>query len=206
MTITIFIIAITSIISMYAFSKPLLIEKWVFNSYKIYHRKEYWRILTSGFIHSDYSHLIFNMISLYFFGVFVEGYYQYVFGFFYGSALYIGLYLIGVVLSDAYSLWTYKDYLNFNSLGASGAVSAVVYASILLSPLDKIYIFFIPIGIPGFIYGFIYLIYSSYLAKQSHDNVNHWAHFGGAIIGVVFTIGIYPAAIGLFIEQISHWL
>ncbi|MFN0049439.1 MAG: rhomboid family intramembrane serine protease, partial [Cytophagales bacterium] len=183
-----------------------LIDRWVFNSYKIYHKNEYWRLLTSGFIHADYSHLIFNMISLYFFGAFVEEYYRYVFGELYGAGFYLTLYLVGILLSDVYSLFAYKNSLNFNSLGASGAVSAIVYASILLSPLDKIYIFFIPIGIPGFIYGIIYLIYTSYLAKQSNDHVNHFAHFGGAIIGVLFTIVIYPPSVDLFIDQIKTWI
>lgn len=206
MSITLIIIIITASISFYAWSSSLVFEKFLFNSYKIYHKNECWRLLTSGFIHSDISHLLFNMLSLYFFGAFVEEYFKYIYGTIYGSVIYILLYIIGILGSDLYSLFTYKNNINFNSLGASGAVSAVVYASILLSPLDKIYIFFIPIGIPGFIYGFLYLFYCSYSAKQYKDNVNHFAHFGGAIIGVVYTICVYPKAVPLFLEQISNWL
>jgi len=206
MSITLAIIIANALASFYGWSNTSVIDKWVFNSYKIYHKREYWRLLTSGFIHSNMSHLLFNMLSLYFFGAYVESYFTLVFGSLLGGVFYVGLYVIGVVCSDIYSLIKYKDYHNFNSLGASGAVSAVVYASILLSPLNKIYIFFIPIGIPGFIYGFLYLIYCSYLGKQNNDNVNHFAHFGGAIIGIVFTICIYPSALPLFFEQISHWL
>ncbi len=208
MSITLIIILITVVLSIYAWNSPLVFDKWLFNSYQIFHKKEYWRIVTSGFIHSDWQHLLFNMFSLFFFGRNVEAYYRYIFedmaqGF--HALVYIGLYLTGIILSDIYSLVKYKDYKHYNSLGASGAVSAVVYASILLSPLDKIYVFFIPMGIPGFIYGVLYLIYCTYQSKLNRDNINHNAHFYGALVGVVFTIGVFPASISLFIEQISQW-
>jgi membrane associated rhomboid family serine protease len=204
--LTLIIIILTSGCSIYCWSNPAVLNKFIFNPYQIVERKEYYRLITSGFIHADWSHLIFNMMSFYFFGRHVEFYFEQIFGEAYGSILYLALYFFGIMLSDLPSLFAHKGSHLFNSLGASGGVSSVIYACILFSPLDKIYIFFIPIGIPGFIYGFIYLIYCSYANNMSGQKINHSAHLWGSIFGVVFTIIVYPPVIIEFYNQISSWI
>ena len=139
---------------------------------------------------------------------FVESYLDFVFQdfpLFTSDVVYILFYILAVIVSDIHSIVLYKNDPQYKSLGASGAVSAVVFASIIISPLDEIYFMFIPFGIPGFLYGILYLIYCSYLSKTNNDNINHLAHFFGALFGVVFMTIIYPLSIIDFIEQISSW-
>lgn len=208
MSVTILIIIATGIFSVLAWNDSNLYHKYIFNPYKFYFQQEYWRLPSSGFLHIDWSHLIFNMLSLYFFGEFVESYFGFVFQNYptwVSSAVYLGFYVVAIVVSDIHSIVLYKNIPHYQSLGASGAVSAVVFASIWISPLDKIYFMFIPVGIPGFIYGMLYLIYCNYQAKMSGDNVNHLAHFFGAIFGIAFIILISPSSIGSFIDQIVSW-
>lgn len=196
--ITLVLIFITIGVSIYVWSNPNLIEKLVFNPYKIQVRGEYYRLITSGFIHADWQHLFFNMLTLYFFGKALEYYYSAVFGPALGGLLYVALYLLSIALSDVDAFATHRRSQSFNSLGASGGVSAVVFGCILFAPLQKIY------GMPGFIYGVLYLIYCSYGSRFSAQ-VNHKAHLWGSIIGATYTIVAYPPVISMFIEQIAKW-
>lgn len=194
----------TSIVSILAMSNSGLTDLLIYDNQKIIKKNQYYRLLTSGFVHSDWMHLLFNMLSFYFFGRYLEYFFVELYGFTIGILLYVGLYLTAIALSDIYPL-LFKRNSHFFSLGASGGVSAVVFAFILLSPLDKIYVFIFPIGIPGFIYGTLYLIYCSYAQGRYEKNVNHIAHLVGAVIGVLYLVAVFPMAVPNFFEQISGW-
>lgn len=195
--LTIIIIIVTSIISITAFKRSEIFAKYQFNPYQVYHRKQYIRLVSHGFIHADWNHLIFNMISLYFFGGFVE---QALGPAYFFIILYIG----GIIIASLTTLKKHKDNYWYNSVGASGGVSAVVFASILLSPWSSIYFFFIPIPIPAVIFGIAYLAYSQYMSRRNVDNINHDAHFLGAIFGFTFPILIDPSYFYTFINQLFH--
>jgi membrane associated rhomboid family serine protease len=122
-----------------------------------------------------------------------------------GDVLMVVLYLLGIVIADIPTYLKYQDMPNYNSLGASGGVAAVVFSSIMFDPLNPIYIMFIPIGIPGFVLGALYLIYSYYQGKRMSDNINHDAHLFGAIFGLLFTVVLRPGVVVSFVKQISDW-
>jgi len=199
MSITIIIVVITAIVSVLAFNNRQLFRRLAFNAYDIKHFKNSYRFLSYALIHADWMHLIINMMVLYSFGRIVESYYDAVFG---TKAIlyYLLLYIGGIALSTLPSYGKHKDDYSYTAVGASGAVSAIVFASIVFDPLNKIYLFFIPIGIPAIIFGVIYLAYSWYMGKKNIDNIGHDVHFWGAIFGFAFTIVIKPA---LFIHFIS---
>jgi membrane associated rhomboid family serine protease len=173
----------------------------MFNPYQVYHRKELWRLVTHGFLHADWVHLIVNMIVLYSFGRNVEAWiYQLKNEDYINSPVltYILLYFGGIIISTLITLFRYRNNYNYNSVGASGAVSSVVFTSIFFSPMDKIY-FFGAIPIPGIIFAILYLVYSSYMGRRGKDNINHEAHFAGAIYGFIF-----PVLIDF--DLVSHFL
>ncbi|MDZ4667601.1 MAG: rhomboid family intramembrane serine protease [bacterium] len=197
--ITLIIIVITAILSIQAFSNTQLMNKLIFNPYTIKNRKQYLRFLSSGFLHADWMHLLINMFVLFSFGKVVEHYYAY----FFGSAstfMYVLLYLSSIVAANASTYYRQQNNPSYNALGASGAVSAVVFASILFQPTAKIYLYGI-IGIPGYIGGILYLVYSQYASQKNNDNVNHEAHLYGAIYGILFTLVFKPAVFKFFLNQ-----
>ncbi len=204
MSITLVIIVVTVIISVMAWNNYSLMERWIMNPYQVANRGQYYRLITSGFLHADWSHLLFNMLSLYFFGGFIEQVFGMLFGP-NGPVYLIGFYLVAILVSDIPTFLKHRNNPNYNSLGASGGVSAIVFASILLNPLNPIYLFFIPIPIPGFIFGGLYLAYSYYEARRGAGTVNHDAHFYGALFGVLFMIVVYPPVLPRFLEQIAGW-
>ncbi len=162
-------------------------SKLILNPYSVKKFNEWYRLLSCALIHADWMHLIFNMIALWSFGQVVEYYYAVEFGgnaIIYFAILYIGGQLFSVLPTYA----KYKEFMGYNSLGASGAVSAIVFASILFEPWNPIYLFFIPIGIPAVIFGVAFLAISQYLGNRGGDNINHDAHFYGALFGLLFTI------------------
>lgn len=203
LSITVFIIVVTSLASLYTMQKPELLYRLTMNPYLIRSHKQYYRLLTSGFIHRDHMHLIFNMFSFYFFGEQLEYIFHYIFGSL-GSVYFILLYLMGIVVSDLPTLLKYKNNHRYNSLGASGAVSAIIFACILFLPLQDICLYGV-LCFPGFILGAIYLIYSYVSAKRSRDGINHDAHLYGALFGIVYCVVLYPDSIQTFIEQMSEW-
>ena len=204
MSITIVIIVITVIISAMAWNNYGLMDRWIMNPYQVAHQGQYYRLITSGFLHADWGHLFFNMLSLYFFGGGMEQVFNALFGAS-GPLYLIGFYLIAILVSDIPTLLKYRNDRSYNSLGASGGVSAFVFAAILFRPLTPIYLFFIPIGIPGFIFGALYLAYSYYESRRGMGAINHDAHFYGALFGVLFMIVVYPPVLSQFIEQIAGW-
>lgn len=210
MSLTLLIIIATCVISIGAFSRPQVIDKLIFYPPDITNRNQWYRFFSCGLIHADYNHLIFNMLSFYFFGEGVESACVYLFGVS-GTLIYLLLYVTALGASLMPTYFKNKDNYHYRSLGASGAVSAIIFAGILLDPLNKIYIFFIPIGIPGFIFGPLYLFISAYMANRGGDSINHSAHIWGAIYGVAFLLvtSIALSDYNLlmnFIEQIKSFL
>lgn len=203
MSITLLIIIVTVVTSLYSQNKGLL-SKYVMNPYQVFHRKEYWRMITSGFIHSGYIHLGFNMFTLYFFGNVVEQIFKYILGNSTGSVVFILFYLIAIVISDLPTAFKNRNNPGYNSLGASGAVSAMVFGSILFMPLNEICLYAI-FCLPGFILGGLYVIYSYYSGRSLSDNINHEAHLYGALFGVIFSLIVYPEAAPQFFRQISTY-
>jgi membrane associated rhomboid family serine protease len=204
MSITLIIILLTVAISFYAWSNATLMAQWIMNPYRVSHNGEYYRLLTSGFLHADTSHLLFNMFTLYFFGSNIESLFYSLFGA-NGSVFLVVFYLSGIIVSDLPTLFKYRNQPGYNALGASGGVSALIFASILDDPLNKLYLFFIPIGIPGFIFGGLYLAYSYYESRRGVGNINHDAHIYGALFGIAVLIVLYPAVLPQFVSQIQQW-
>ncbi|TAE08029.1 MAG: rhomboid family intramembrane serine protease [Bacteroidetes bacterium] len=189
--ITIAIIAVTCIVSFLSFSQEQYLGKAMFNPYAIRTQNQYYRFLTHGLIHGDIAHLAFNMLALYSFGSLLEQYafaHPCVFGS--NAAIYfLALYITALVASSLPTYFQYQHTPSYNALGASGAVSAVVFSGITLLPQLPIRIFLIPIDIPGIVFGIVYLGISYYLDKRNrHDGVGHAAHFWGSVYGVAFTI------------------
>lgn len=201
--ITVIIIAITCIVSILCFNGTLNGNKLIFNAYQVWHRKEWYRMLTSGIIHSGWGHLFFNMLTLYFFGRIVEQYFSAAFGGVPGAVLYVVLYVSALAISSLGDLVKYRDNWNYNALGASGAVSAVLFASILFAPKMGIYIYLIPIPVPGYIFAPLYLLYCWYMAKRNMDNIGHTAHFWGAVYGILFPIICKPDVLSFCLSQFN---
>jgi membrane associated rhomboid family serine protease len=202
--ITYIIIAITVAVSFYAWNNPSVMSSFLMNPYAIQRNNQFHRLITSGFIHKDHMHLIFNMFSFYFFGQAIERIFAGLFGQTQGGIYYVAMYLLAIIFSDFPSYLKHKHNPGYNSLGASGGVSAVVFAFIIFQPLQWICIF-IAICLPGFIMGILFIGFSYYQGKKSNDNINHEAHLYGALIGLVFSVIIYPAALPEFVEQVSQW-
>ncbi|MBN2639978.1 MAG: rhomboid family intramembrane serine protease [Bacteroidales bacterium] len=196
----IILIAVTVLVSIVAFSNRELFDKLKFYPYQIKNQKQSWRFMSYALVHASWMHLLINMWVLYSFGSIVLGTFQLTFGtkgIFYYLLLYVG----GVLFSTLFDYGKYKNNVYYTAVGASGAVSAVVFASILIYPTSRIGLFPIPIGIPAWIFGILYLIYSVYMQKRGTDNVGHSAHFWGAIFGLIFTIIVVPGVIQSFIQQ-----
>ncbi|MDJ1492773.1 rhomboid family intramembrane serine protease [Cytophagaceae bacterium DM2B3-1] len=202
-SLTLVFVIITVLASLYAWQRPDIMEKWMMNPYRVAHRKEYSRFITSGFIHQDGMHLLFNMIALFSFGVQME---EKVFSVLYpgaGLTLFGILYIVGIIVSDIPTYLKYKNYSYYNSLGASGGVSAVVFAFILFNPQAKLGLMFIPfLKLPAFLFGALYMFYSIYMSKRGGDNINHDAHLWGALFGIAFSVIVYPPVVNLFMSQI----
>lgn len=204
--LTTLIIALTVISSLSAFNNRNTFQKMIFSPYLIKRQGEYSRFLTSGLIHGSWMHLLFNMFVLYSFGSSTENYFGQIFGMA-GKWLYLAMYIIGIALSEVYSYFQHQDNPHYASLGASGAVSAVVFASILINPWAGIVFIFFPFfPIPGFVIGILYLLYSAYMAKKENDNIGHYAHFFGAIFGFIFPVIFKPSLIIHFFNQIVQGL
>jgi len=202
--ITYIIIGITVFVSYMAFNDSRLFDKLQFNAAKVIHQKEYYRLITHAFVHANWSHLIVNMLVLFFFGRVVEYYFKSEFeqrSTFYMILLYFG----GILASNIWSLLTQKNNYYYNAVGASGAVSAMLFASIFFSPLELVYLFMI-LPIPGIVFGVAYLFYSYQMSKKKTDNVAHDAHFLGAVFGFVFPILLRPALFDRFIDQLFSFL
>ena len=187
-SITLIIIISTVIVSFIAFKNQQVMDKLIFYPPAINEMNQYYRFVTCGFIHADVGHLAFNMISFYLFANgLVEPKFMEFFGD-YGRAMLLIMYVLALIVCLLPTYWKNKTNENYKSLGASGAVSAVVFAGLMISPLSQIGFFIIPPIIPGFIFGPLYLVISAYMDKRGGDNINHSAHIWGALFGVAFII------------------
>ncbi|MFC2103974.1 rhomboid family intramembrane serine protease [Bacteroidota bacterium] len=204
---TILLIVITSIISILAFNRKEFFDKLQLNPYAVYHKKEWYRVISHGFLHADWSHLFVNMFVLFFFGRSVENEFSKlaidgtikspVFSF-------VLLYFVSMIFATATSIAKQKDNQWYNSVGASGAVSAILFTHIFFHPLSKVY-FYAVIPIPGIVFGVLYLGYSHYMSKRGGDNINHDAHFIGAVVGFFFPLILDPKLINVFLGQLFNY-
>ena len=202
--VTFILIAANVLFSIRGFTNHAFMDKTILWPYYVKKNKEYYRMITSGFLHADWTHLFFNMFTLYFFGRNIEmAFSGYGLG---GNISYLLLYFAALVISDLPTVIKYKDDYNYKALGASGAVSAVVFAAIVFNPWSSIYLFG-AIKISAFIYAVLFIIYCVYMGKKSADNINHDAHMWGAIFGLVFTIALImlfqPALMDGIIEELK---
>jgi membrane associated rhomboid family serine protease len=203
MSFTVIIIIVTVLVSMAGWKNPELQNKLMMNPYSFANKGQFYRLISSGFVHANWTHLGFNMFTFYFFGSLIEQLYTYMLGA-NGGFYYLGLYILGIIISDIPSILKYKDVPHYNSLGASGGVSAVVFSSIMFLPTNPICLYGI-LCIPGFILGTIYLIYSYYEGKRMADNVNHNAHLIGAVFGIIYSIYLQPTVILEFFEAVVNY-
>lgn len=199
-SITTIIIVLTSIISFLAFNNARLMNALIFWPPAVSMRHQYYRFVTCGFIHADIMHLAFNMFTLYFFGKALELYYMGDLGL--EPYYYVILYFAALIVANIPSYLKHRDDYAYRSLGASGAVCAVLFAFILLRPWAPILLFVIKM--PAIIYALLFLGYSIYMSRRGGDNVNHDAHMWGALFGILFTAAVHPAILSDFVQQLSH--
>jgi membrane associated rhomboid family serine protease len=202
MFLTVLIIALTVIISIASFTNVRLFDRLKFNAYDARHSNQWYRFFTYGFVHAGWVHLFINMFVLYSFGRIVELNFRMLFpekDILYFLLLYIG----ALILSIIPSFGKHRNDVFYNAVGASGAVSAIVFTSILLYPSGKIFLFLIPIGIPAPLFGVFYVVYEAYMSRRGGDNIGHDAHLWGALYGLVFPILLKPGLVLLFLEQLG---
>lgn len=168
------------------YTTPKIIERNLFRPYWVARKKQYETFVTSGFVHADLMHLIFNMVTFYFFGFPLERWI--------GSVKFALLYFIGLIASHIGTYYKQKNNPEYASLGASGAISAVLFAAIVYNPSSSLYIIPIPVPIPAPLFGIAYLAYSWYASKNPHGRINHDAHIGGALAGLAFVAVTDPRA------------
>jgi membrane associated rhomboid family serine protease len=210
LTITLGIIIITCLVSIGGFSSNKIINDLIFYPPAVRESRQWYRFISCGLIHADIGHLAFNMYALYIFGIHVENGFSQIFGNS-GKIIYLVMYITALVacLMPTYS--KHKNDYYYRSLGASGAVSAVIFSFILLYPLQKMGLIFLPVMIPGFIFGLLYLVVSTVLEKKAAGNVNHSAHIWGALYGIGFLItacyasSTYPV-LTAFVDQVKDYL
>lgn len=197
--VTLALIAVTVIVSWQAWQQPRLLERLILWPPAIDRQRQYDRLLTHGFIHADWGHLLFNMITLYSFGSAMERYFTDRIT----AVGYLLFYLSAIVMAILPTYMRHKHDAHYRSLGASGAVSAVLFAFILLAPWSSIYVFLIPIGIPAIVYAVLYVAYSIWMDRRGGDNINHSAHLWGGLYGVMFTLLQDPGQAGRFLQRLA---
>ncbi len=203
--VTIIIVVVTVIISFLAFQNPVFMSRYDFSPFRIVEQKEYYRFITHAFLHADWMHLFINMIVLFSFGVYVEREFRVLENSGYIQSAHLSfllLYFSSLIISSLTTFVKKRKDPYYIAVGASGAVSAVLFTSIFFSPLEKILLYGI-LPLPGIVFGILYLAYSTYMGRKEKDHINHDAHLWGAIYGLLFPILIEPSLIRVFLNQLG---
>ncbi|MCK5857081.1 MAG: rhomboid family intramembrane serine protease [Bacteroidales bacterium] len=187
--------------SLKAIKDQSVFNKLLFNAYRIKHFKEWYRFFSHGLIHADYMHLGFNMYVLWIFGDIVMDFFTFYFGMM-ANLVFLGLFIPALFFSSLGSFIKHKDNPNYNAVGASGAVSAIVFASIILYPEGRMGLLFIPVMIPSWLFGLLYLGFTAYMDRKQMDNIGHNAHFWGSIYGILFILILKPSTFLHFFQVI----
>jgi membrane associated rhomboid family serine protease len=181
--------------SLYAmYRNHSLYERFILHPYSIIHQRKWYQLITSGFLHADMPHLIFNMLTFYFFAFRLET--------IIGSIRFFIIYFGCLILSDLSTVFKQKNNYGYRAVGASGAISGVLFSYILFDPTTRLYMFFVPIGIPAPIFAILYLAYCYYASRNSQDFINHEAHLWGAVAGILLTVIQIPAVVPYFLGKI----
>ena len=193
--VTLFFLTLNGIVGAYSLLvDPSLIEKWSFRPYVVRQRHEMGRWITAGFVHTGLAHLAFNMITLYFFGPAIE--------YLVGPWIFLAIYLGSELTANALTYWRHKDDPSYSAVGASGAISGVLFSFVLFAPFETFYIFF-ALPMPAIVFAVLYVALSIYASKQGGGRIAHEAHLGGALGGLVLTLILYPASLGIFLSQLG---
>ncbi len=195
--ITLSIIAITVIVSLIAFSNQDIQNKLLFYPAGMNEASQYYRFISHGLVHGDFLHLFVNMYTFYSFGRFAE--YQ-----MFSKGQYITLYVSALIVSSLFDFIKNRHNSNYAAVGASGAVSAVIFSYIVVDPWQSGICLFGVICLPNLVFGILYLVYCIYMAKRGGDNIGHNAHFWGSVYGFVFTAIVKPDLFRNFLEQLMH--
>ncbi len=197
--VTIGIIAANVIFSLIGFSSHDFVNKTIMWPYGVKRNNQYYRFISSGFLHADWMHLIFNMFTLFFFGAAIETiFFAYGLG---GRVSYLLLYFFGLIISDIPSYIKHKDDSNYRSLGASGAVSAILFAAIIFDPWSSVYLYG-ALKVSALLFAVLYIVYCIYMGKNGGDNVNHDAHLWGSLFGLAFSLILISTLQPALFEQI----
>lgn len=195
--VTLLLVVITAVLSWQAWERRALFDRLILWPPAIDRRKEYDRLVGHGFIHADGLHLVVNMITLYSFGGLMEPFFvQRI-----GMAGFLAFYISAIVIAILPTYLRHRHDARYRSLGASGAVSAVLFSSVLLSPWSLIYLFFI-VPIPAILFAVLYVGYSMWMDRRGGDNINHSAHLWGAVYGLVFALVVEPRLWGNFVARL----
>ena len=190
------IMIVTVAISLFTlYGNQQLFGQLALHPWSVRHSNKWYMLVTSGLIHADLTHLLFNMLTFFFFAPSLE--------YWIGTGNFLVIYFGSMVLADMTTVYKQSDNPDFRSLGASGAVSGVIFSFILFNPLSKMYIMFLPVGIPAVVFGPLFLLYCWYAARRGGGNINHDAHFGGAIAGLILTIILIPEALTIFFKMLQ---
>ncbi|MDR1552870.1 MAG: rhomboid family intramembrane serine protease [Prevotellaceae bacterium] len=201
MDLTLIIIIVTALASVTAFESSRTFDRFLLSPYLIVHKKEWYRMITHGFIHANWTHLLINMLVFYSFGQALMYYLEY----FIGNEIvhFLIIYFGGMLFATLTTVVRHRNNYAYRGIGASGAVSAVMFACIFFDPWNKL-LFMGIIPVPGIIFAVLYLVYCSYMSRNSNDNINHDAHLYGAIFGLVYPVLVQPELLQYFINKLLN--
>lgn len=202
MSITFIIIILTSIISLRVFKQDEFFYKYAFIPYQVKHYKQPIRLISYAFLHADLPHLLFNMFSFYMFGGLIENQLMLIYGNFLGGIHFLIIYFVGALIATVWPYYRNSENPNYISVGASGAVSSVIFASMLWNPTMEVGIIFLPFQIPAYIFAPMYLAFEYWSLKNGKSNIAHDAHIGGALFGITYIAIINFDKIKLFFDLI----
>ncbi len=201
MSITLVLVIITSLISYQALNDASLLYRLQHSPYQEAQRGEYYRFITSGFVHGSFPHLLINMFVFWQFGQIVENYFLQLFGELMGRINYVLLYFLTIIVGDLPTFFQHRNNPSFASVGASGAVSGILFAFILFNPWSTLLLFFV-IPCPAIVAAVLYLVYSSWASRNQNDRIDHDAHLYGAVFGMLFTILLKPSVFNIFLQEL----